>query len=1270
MDFIRIRTRETKSGLEMYPDFVVGRSKDLMVQGRTFYAIWDDAAQLWSRDEYDVQRLVDATLRAEAEKCEASTGVKPNVKYMQSWGSASWGQFRKFLQNISDNSHPLDAKLIFQNDEVKKTDYASKKLPYAIGPGSVDAWDEIMRVLYSPEERAKIEWAIGSIVAGDSKKIQKFLVFYGPPGTGKSTVLNIIQKLFEGYTTAFDGKALGNSNSSFATEVFKNNPLVAIQHDGDLSKIEDNARLNSIIAHEEMTMNEKYKPSYTAKVDAMLIMGSNQPVRISDAKSGIIRRLIDIHPTGVKLPAKHYSTLIGQVDFELGAIAQYCLDVYLGMGKNYYNAYRPLEMMLQTDIFFNYIEANFDVFKSQNYTTVRQAYALYKEFCEESGIEKPLPQYKFREELRNYFDEFKDRGEVDGQQVRSLYFGFTADKFKAPKKESKAEFSLVLEESVSLLDEVLADQTAQLASSEGVPKQKWANVRTTLKDLDTTALHFVKPPENHVVIDFDLKDINGTKALERNLEAASRWPPTYAEISKSGEGVHLHYVYTGNMQELGSEYADGIEVKHFPGDASLRRRVSRCNAVPVVTISSGLPLKQKKEKMLATKTMQSEQGLRRLIDQNLKKEIHPGTKPSIDFIKKILDDAHESGMKYDVSNLKSRVTAFANNSSNQAAACLKTVATMKWASEDGINSEGMDSDPDPMVDTKDNRIVFFDVEVYPNLFIICWKYHGSDEVVRMVNPKAHEVEALMRLKLVGFYNRRYDNHIIYGASMGLTNMQLFQLSSKLVENNRGAPYAAAYGISYADIWDFSSKKQSLKKFEIDLGILHMEMDLPWDEPVDEKHWEAIVDYCANDVRATEATFEDRKGDFVARQILAELSGKAVNDTTQNHTAKIIFGDDKYPQKKFKYTDLSKEVPGYRFEMGKSSYKGEDPSEGGHVYAEPGMYENVAVLDVASMHPSSIEIMDVFGPYTHKFAELRTARVAIKRKEYEEARKQLDGRLAPFLVGAEDDPSSAEALSYALKIVINIVYGLTSAKFDNPFRDIRNVDNIVAKRGALFMIDLKLLVQEAGYTVAHVKTDSIKIPNADPKIIRIVEEFGKQYGYEFEHEETYDRFCLVNEAVYIAGTRCVPFDPPEVPEWKWTAVGAQFAHPYVFKSLFSGEELSFNDYCEAKSVNKGAMYLDRHQLTDKDEEKSVANMRHIGKTGRFVPVTEGGGVLYRVFEDRFYAVSGTKNFEWMEADVAESKGEELEIDYAYFEKLKDTAVKTVEKFGKFEDLVGD
>jgi hypothetical protein len=690
--------------------------------------------------------------------------------------------------------------------------------------------------------------------------------------------------------------------------------------------------------------------------------------------------------------------------------------------------------------------------------------------------------------------------------------------------------------------------------------------------------------------------------------------------------------------------------------------------VPVATIASGLPLRERKDKMLESKTIKSEQGLRDLIRRNLRKEIHPGTKPSVDFIKKILDDAFDSGIRYDVTDMRSRIVAFANNSTNQAQAALKTVKEMKWASADIGETKEEAFVAEPMVEVKDDRIAFFDVEVYKNLFVICWKFLGAEEVVRMINPKPHEVSELFQLKLVGFYNRRYDNHILYAAAMGASPEELFNLSAKIIEGNRGATFAQAYSLSYADIWDFSSVKQSLKKFEIDLGILHMELDLPWDQPVEEKDWAKVVEYCVNDVIATEAVFEDRKGDYVARQILAELSGLAVNDTTQNHTARIIFGQDKKPQKKFVYTDLAKEFPGYKFELGKSSYKGEDPGEGGYVYAEPGIYERVAVLDVASMHPTTIRILNLFGEYTSRYAALTEARVAIKRQEYDRARSLLDGRLAQFLVGAEDDAAGAEALAYALKIVINIVYGLTSAKFENPFRDIRNVDNIVAKRGALFMIDLKEELQK-DCQVIHIKTDSVKIPNATPQDIAAVKTFGSFYGYDFELEETYDRFCLVNDAVYVAGIQKVPWDE-DFPKYDWKAVGAQFQHPYVFKTLFSGEELHFSDYCEGRSVVKGTMYLDKENL----ETPDVGEMRHIGKTGLFVPVLSEGGTLYRVNEvdgiPKYYAVSGTKGHRWLEADAAEELGEkdELQIDMTYFDKLKDEAIQAIEQFGSFEEFV--
>ena len=571
---------------------------------------------------------------------------------------------------------------------------------------------------------------------------------------------------------------------------------------------------------------------------------------------------------------------------------------------------------------------------------------------------------------------------------------------------------------------------------------------------------------------------------------------------------------------------------------------------------------------------------------------------------------------------------------------------MKFVSEEGMTVEEAE---------QDTSLVFFDVEVYPNLFVVCWKYEDKDEVMSMINPTPQEIEKLLRLPLVGFNNRRYDNHILYARFMGYSIEELYNLSQKMiVHNNRDVMFGEAYNLSYTDIYDFSSQKQSLKKFQIELGLWHLEIDIPWDQPVPEERWSEVVEYCKNDVVTTEAVFKSpkRQQDYIARQILADLSGLTVNHTTQAHTAKIIFGDDRNPQEQFVYTDLSDLFEGYSFDGKESTYRGEVVGEGGYVYAEPGIHENVALLDVASMHPTSIVCLDLFGPYTERFAALKEARLAIKDQDYESAKLLLDGKLAPYL---DDDTLDAQNLAYALKIVINIVYGLTAAKFDNKFRDLRNKDNIVAKRGALFMVDLKHMVQESGFQVAHIKTDSIKIPNATPEIIEKVVQYGKEWGYDFELEGVYEKMCLVNDAVYIARQG----------DGMWSAVGAQFQHPYVFKKLFSGEELTFDDYCETKSVAKGAMYLDFKKTGNRED------MVFVGRTGSFVPVlSREGADLYRVYEDRLYHVAGTKDWSWIDRDMAIQRDKEsvLLINWDYFTALEAAAVEQIEKYGSYADFV--
>ena len=1344
MRFFEPKYRTLKRGVtEVYPAFNNKNVDDIMTRGRDFYAVWNEDTGLWSQNESDVVDIVDKELWKLSEELKNGTDDKIVVLSMADFTTRSWKMYRDYIRNLPTIYHQLDEKITFADEKVTKKDYISKRLPYSIKEGDHSAWDEMIGTLYSKDEKQKIEWAIGSIVCGDNRKIQKFLVFYGAPGTGKGTVMKIVGDLFRGYCATFNAKALTSNNNAFALEDFRNNPLIGIQQDGDLSRIEDNTQLNSIVSHEEMTINEKYKASYTAKVNCFLFLGSNKPVKITDAKSGIIRRLIDVNPASAKtnpIPADHYESLMDRIAFEYPAIAKHCLDIYKKLGRHYYDGYRPTEMQYKTDMFFNFVEDGYLIFKNQDSTSLKAAYAMYKSYCEDSGAEYRLPMYKFREELKNYFNKFEDVGrDSDGRQVRSWYSGFLANRFRVSDEHSDEASGrdkrgsgdldtehqdvplwLVLEEQESPFDLEMADVPAQYANDDGTPITKWKNVRTKLKEIDSRKRHYILAGKQLVTVDFDLKNENGEKDIRLNLEAARKWPPTYAELSQGGQGLHLEYWYDGDTGKLEGIFSKGIEIKVQSPNSTidgfpLRRRLSKCNNLPVAHISSGLPLKE--DKVVNFEGVKNDKQLRKGIAACLNKEHHGATKPEVDFIFKMLDDAYKAGIPYDVTDLRPAITNFAQNSSHNADYCLKRVLKMKWKSDD--SEERIDIHVEAPDD--EEILTFFDCEVFPNLFLVNWKDMGEDKPVhRMINPSSDDIKVLVRTKkLVGFNCRRYDNHILYARMLDYTNEQLYILSQRIIGKSENAFFREAYNLSYTDVLDFSSKKQSLKKFEYELAqkwanehpgeeeknpYRHVELEFKWDEPVPEEKWEVVAAYCDNDVIATEGTFYYRKEDWITRKTLSKIVGVSVNTPTNTISAKMIFGNDRNPQKQFNWREMgnveeiSEEAtvdilekyglagqvdpewtnfradgkpifPGYIFDHGKSLYRGEEVGEGGYVYAEPGIWHDIPVQDVASMHPSSIEAEELFGPeYTKRFSELKAARIAAKHFDREALKNLLGGELSSYVTSEEE----GKILAQALKIVINAIYGMTAAKFDNPFRDLRNKDNIVAKRGALFMVNLKHEVQRRGFTVVHIKTDSIKVANPTDDLISFIRAYGKMYGYTFETEHVYDKLCLVNDAVYIAKFKDPEIDKKTGKEIWWDATGAQFQQPYIYKTLFSHEPITFDDMCETKSVTSGALYLDTscdHPLK-KDDPEPEHIYHFIGRAGRFTPIKpyHGGATLVREKDGKYYAVTGTKGYFWLESELIRGTATQDDIDRSYYDRMVEEAVRDIGQYGDFEEFV--
>lgn len=1304
LNFVEIVSKKNKSGTyEVYPEFELVDDPDFIRKGGKFYAVWNESTGMWSTKESVLYRIVDKAIDEKVKELRAKKGEEASIApmHMKRSGTGSADRWHHFVEKICTEEHSirLDTKLIFSNMETTREDYITRKLKYPLVESDCPAYDRLMSVIYEPKERHKLEWCVGAVVAGKAHETQKFAVLYGAPGSGKSTFLNILNDMFSGYCAQFNAKSLASS-ADFALEAFRNNPLFGIQHDGDLSRVEDNTRLNSLVSHETMLVNEKFKSQYEMQFDTMLFMGTNSLVQITDSQSGLVRRLIDVEPSNNILPRDEYDEVMARIKHEYSGIAWRCMNVFLE-DQRYYDHYVPKGMIQKTNDFYGYIETYCDEFKENDGVTLKKAWELYKKYEEGANVKRKISMRECRVELESYFEEYYDVYRMpDGMRVRKYFKGFKDDEsfHRNRVKLSNEPDWLEMKKQTSKFDIDCANCTAQYANEKtGGPKASWDNVTTTLREVDTDELHYVRVPENHIVIDFDIPDESGEKSFKLNYEAAKKWPPTYAELSKSGAGIHLHYIYDGDLTNVSNIYDDHIEIKIYRGKSALRRKLSKCNALDIAHYTAALPLKELKGEGVVNFTgFANDQAIRTYIKNAIANKYGGGTYNTINMISDALDKAYESGMTYDVREQRQALLSFALKSSHHPKEACKKVMNMRLASEDVPEYE----------EAVNDRDVFFDCEVFPNLFIICYMFADdeTEHVYRMINPSPEEVEELCKYSLIGFNNRRYDNHILYGRMQGFTNEELFNLSQRIVNGDRDAMFSGAYSLSKTDIYDFASagNKQSLKKWEIALGIHHEENAYPWDQPLDESHWNEVTDYCCNDVMATKAVFMHLQADWIARQILADLAEGSVNDSTNSLTTKIIFGKNKNPQSEFCYRDMSKPVteldpdvhaflkeacpemmaqkhgpngesllpyfPGYKFDCGKSTYKGWEVGEGGLAHGWPGVYGNVALLDVSSMHPHSTIAECLFGVrYTQAYRDIVEGRVSIKHKAWDEVSNMLDGKLVPYIKRVQDGEFTAKDLANALKTAINSVYGLTAAKFENPFRDERNIDNIVAKRGALFMVDLIEFVHSKGFKVAHVKTDSIKIPDATPEIIQEVMDFGLKYGYTFEHEATYDRICLLNDAVYIAKGK----DGDHAGEW--TATGTQFAVPYVFKTLFSGEPIVFEDMCETKSATT-ALYLD----FDENLPFGEHDRKFIGKVGNFCPMKPGcgGGVLVRETEDKknggvkYTAVAGTKRpdktpYRWMEAETVRALHLEDQIDKSYYQILVDASIEDIDQYADVE-----
>jgi hypothetical protein len=117
--------------------------------------------------------------------------------------------------------------------------------------------------------------------------------------------------------------------------------------------------------------------------------------------------------------------------------------------------------------------------------------------------------------------------------------------------------------------------------------------------------------------------------------------------------------------------------------------------------------------------------------------------------------------------------------------------------------------------------------------------------------------------------------------------------------------------------------------------------------------------------------------------------------------------------------------------------------------------------------------------------------------------------------------------------------------------------------------------------------------------------------------------------------------------------------------------------ELEKRKKGAKKLNPilENCTDEDLVKQIQNGHNyifVGKVGRFCPIKPGcnGGILYRENEGKYFAVTGTKGYRWLESELVQELGRENDIDNSYYENLANEAVESIAEYGDYEWFVSE
>lgn len=413
----------------------------------------------------------------------------------------------------------------------------------------------------------------------------------------------------------------------------------------------------------------------------------------------------------------------------------------------------------------------------------------------------------------------------------------------------------------------------------------------------------------------------------------------------------------------------------------------------------------------------------------------------------------------------------------------------------------------------DMEYLAYDIEVFKEDALVVFKDLDKNTVAIFHNDFTGVDELIRGKTLISYNGYYYDDFILTAMINGHSVFQIKELNDRIISGQRC--YKIHKDINSLDCFQqIDVSMPGLKKIEGNFGksIVESSIDFNIDRKLTPEELEETIAYCSYDVDSTIDIFKIReKSYFTPKRSIVDLLGDDQKDKAQRWNTTTISANVLTRKPMPKWADVRlgeldndgnfeilKKAPPEAVELWLNKDKGKYTHKefgcdiefafgGLHGVPSNGQkrFENVKLLDVASLYPNIIMKLNGLGQATETYRGIVEKRLSVKHSD--------------------------KTLSDALKLVINSCYGLLNNQYSVLFNP--KAAKSVCIYGQIILYDLcKRLAPTC--KLININTDGVAFTTNSDEYINVWREWENDYGFVLE-EDRFDLFIQKDVNNYVA-----------------------------------------------------------------------------------------------------------------------------------------------------------